>query len=186
MKAADLQVNYVQQFCGEICENSEPVIVACSPQIEFPENECFELVAEKIKEFGGEQVLGWAIWEKPGVFIEAEFHSVWKQSNGELLDLNPRPEKFGIRSILFVPDKNAKYEGKQIDNVRKQLVDDKDVARFLYLTKKRFQILNRGSRAYEYGEISLNNKELKEFRKLVKEASRLEKAINKRYGLEHS
>ncbi|BCV47449.1 hypothetical protein [Shewanella algae] len=48
------------------------------------------LVQNKIDKFGGTLITGWAIWEKVGVFIEAEFHAVWLKPDGEHLGLNPR------------------------------------------------------------------------------------------------
>lgn len=182
MKAADLNKPHVKEFCAEISPNHEPLTVFCSPQIQSPSNECFALVDEKIEESGGKQVIGWAIWEKPGVFIEAEFHAVWETMEGDLLDLNPRPPQFNIESILFVPDADKKYTGRQIDNIRKPLVADPDVVRFLYLAKKRFQLFNRGDRAYQHGEIRLRNREAKEYQRISLEARRLNQKINKRYG----
>ncbi len=182
MKTADANKIHVIDFCSSICAHSAPVIVECSPAQGSAENECFELVRAKVQEFGGDQIFGWAVWEKPGVFIEAEFHSVWKQPNGIYLDINPRNPAFNIKEILFVPDGKIKYEEKQIDNIRKSLVNDSDVIRFLYLSTKRFQILNRGKRAYEHGEISLPNKEMKEYQKTMKELIKLQNTINNRYS----
>src|SRR5690554_5478469 len=173
MRRGNYDEEHVKIFCSEICPRQDSIIIECDPQYDAPENECFELVEEKVKEFGGSQQLGWAIWERPGVFIEAEFHAVWKKPDGTFLDLNPRPIQFKIDSILFVPDERLKYEGKQIDNVRKALVKDKDVVRFIFLSEKRFKLLNRGDRAYEYGEISLPPKEIKEYEKIMKELVRL-------------
>lgn len=182
MKTADANQIYVMEFCSSICAHSAPVIVECSPAHGTAENECFELVGRKVQELGGNQVFGWAVWEKPGVFIEAEFHSVWQQPNGIYLDINPRNPAFNIKTILFVPDEKIKYEEKQIDNIRKPLVNDNDVIQFLYLSAKRFQILNRGKRAYEYGEISLPNKEMKEYQRTMKELIKLQNTINNRYS----
>ncbi|WP_312255828.1 hypothetical protein [Stutzerimonas nitrititolerans] len=182
MKTADAKQTYVMEFCSSISPHSAPVIVECSPTHDAAENECFELVKRKVQEFGGNQIFGWAVWEKPGVFIEAEFHSIWQQPNGIHLDLNPRNPAFNIKTILFVPDEKIKYKERQIDNIRKPLVNDNDVVRFLYLSTKRFQILNRGKRAYEHGEISLPNKEMKEYQRTMKELIKLQNTINNRYS----
>jgi hypothetical protein len=182
MRRGNVNEEHVQVFCSEICPGKESIIIECDPQYDASENECFELVEEKVKEFGGSLQLGWAIWERSGVFIEAEFHAVWKKPDGTFLDLNPRSIKFKIDSILFIPDETLKYEGKQVDNIRKALVNDKDVVRFLFLSERRFKVLNRGDRAYEYGQIILPPKELKEYEKIFKELIKLQKTIDRRYG----
>lgn len=52
---------------------------------------------------GGSVVTGWVIWQaKAARFIEAEFHSVWCDPTGVLLDVTPR--KDGERFVLFVRD----------------------------------------------------------------------------------
>jgi hypothetical protein len=182
MRAANLDDTHVKEFCAEISPHRKPLTVRCAPQNQSPYNECFGLVDEKITESGGKQIIGWAIWEKTGVFIEAEFHAVWETTEGNLLDLNPRPPQFCIESILFVPDANKTYSGRQVDNIRKPLVSDPDVVRFLYLASKRFQLLNRGDRAYQHGKIQLKNREAKEYQRISIEARRLNQKINKRYG----
>jgi len=57
-------------------------------------DDCFPIVAEQVAAEGGQQVFGWALWELPGVFIEAEFHSVWQSPAGELVDIVPRVRPF--------------------------------------------------------------------------------------------
>lgn len=52
---------------------------------------------------GGHAVAGWVIWQaKAASFVEAEFHSVWCDAEGNLVDVTPR--KDGERYVLFVPD----------------------------------------------------------------------------------
>lgn len=91
--------------------------------------------------------------ERPGVFIEAEFHAVWRSESGQCLDIVPRPLPFD--SITFLPDPNRNYAGLQVDNVRKPLVKDNDLVRYLFLFKRRFAIMNTGDLAGQYGEIVL-------------------------------
>src|SRR5687768_5682713 len=87
-------------------------------------NFCFPIVERKVREENGEVVYGWRIW-KHIFMIEAEFHSVWRSPEGELIDITPN----GFHEIIFVPDKRHSYLGKQIDNIRlnitqNRLVDD--------------------------------------------------------------
>ena len=42
-------------------------------------NHCFQNVIEHIKEYGGEMVLGWLIWQQENILTEAEYHAVWKK-----------------------------------------------------------------------------------------------------------
>jgi hypothetical protein len=152
----------------------------CRPSYGHPANECFPIVEEQIASRGGSRVTGWAIWEWPGVFIEAEFHAVWASQTGELLDLSPRP--FLASSIVFLPDPSTQYEGRQIDNVRKPLVSDNDLIRFLFIFRRRFEILNEGDLAFQHGMVSLSPRAAKELHSLQKEGLRLERRLNTRYG----
>lgn len=57
----------------------------------------------KQKLCGGDIVFGWIIWEDKEVnFVEACFHSLWKDNQGNLFDITPR--KDGEQIILFVQD----------------------------------------------------------------------------------
>ena len=180
MKSADISESHVQTFCSEIgC--TQPISVVCKPQFQENENECFQLVQDKIDESGGTLITGWAVWEKEGVFIEAEFHAIWLNSEGKHIDLNPRHISSNLKEILFIPDDQTKYENKQIDNIRKPLVDDPTVKKFLHLNTNLFQFMNRGERAFQHGEIELSIREKKEYNKLLKELIKLEQKINKTY-----
>jgi hypothetical protein len=54
---------------------------------------------------GGSIQFGWVLWEnKQADFIEAEFHSVWKNLKGELIDITPRQDN--EKKILFIADPN--------------------------------------------------------------------------------
>ncbi|WP_157650159.1 hypothetical protein [Burkholderia ubonensis] len=129
---------------------------------------------------GGEQLNGWAIWEVPGVFIEAEFHAIWRDAAGELHDLTPRPQWPGS-SITFLPDPKRIYRGRQIDNIRKALVKDSDVTRFLFLNRRMFEIMNAGDLADQHGLISLPPRAAREFRQIQKEMENLWRRLSRRY-----
>ena len=96
-------------------------------------------------------MLGWAIWEYPKVFIEAEFHSVWQAPDGVLHDLVPRQQP-PVR-ILFVRDPRRRYVGRQVDNVRKPLTNDKNVKEFLALQGRMFALQNEGDLADYHGPL---------------------------------
>lgn len=167
------------EFCRSIAASETPIEVPHLPLLHEPHNECVSIVPKHVLSFGGEQVLGWAIWERPGVFIEAEFHAIWRNPAGECIDLTPRPQYF--KTITFLPDPTCKYNGRQIDNIRKALAKDIDVTRFLFLAKRRFEILNTGDLADQHGSVTLPKKLEREYLGVVKELVRLENRIAKRY-----
>jgi hypothetical protein len=133
---------HVGAFCTSIAAGVEAVRVPCRPLAGVPLNECFSILPDYIASHGGSQVIGWAVWERPRVFIEAEFHAVWRSPDGELVDIVPRARQFD--EILFLPDAARPYTGRQVDNVRRALVNDNDVKRFLFLFHRQFEILNTG------------------------------------------
>jgi hypothetical protein len=65
---------------------------------------CSDGVREKVKHDGGRCIFGWSIWEWPKTMLTAEFHSVWEDAEGNLLDITPKPK--GEKRILFVPDRS--------------------------------------------------------------------------------
>jgi hypothetical protein len=155
------------------------VLVPHTPLADKPLTECFSIVDDYIALHGGEAVIGWAIWEVPGVYIEAEFHTVWKAPDDALHDLTPRPQAF--EAILFLPDTTRKYNGKQVNNIRLALVDDLDVHRYLHLVTRVFELTNAGDLATQHGEISLPPKAAKEYWKVVDELKKLHSRLAKRY-----
>jgi hypothetical protein len=79
-------------------------------------------------EKSGSLCSGWVIWQsKLAQFVEAQFHTVWRNDEGKLVDVTPRQD--GEKRILFVPDSVRaitllEYKGqpaiKTYDNVRVQ------------------------------------------------------------------
>jgi hypothetical protein len=171
---------YVLDFCADVVPGSTPVPVICKPLPNAPDKECFPLVEDYVHEHGGSSKIGWAIWELPGAFIEAEFHAVWRSPDGQYWDIVPRARQ--CEKILFLPDAARRYLGKQVDNVRKALVRDNDVKRFLFLFTRQFQIMNAGELANQHGVISLPERARREGQAIQKEAMRLELRIKKRYA----
>ena len=83
--------------------------------------DCFENVRRKLKKDGGRIQFGWAVWEWPGVFLEAEHHAVYvAPKSPSFVDVTPC--NFGSTRHLFVPDDSATYnfenEGVLRDNLR--------------------------------------------------------------------
>ena len=152
--AADITAPHVTMFCQEVVAGAVPVLVVCAPDQRALQMDCFETVDQRVREEGGTRVLGWAIWEIPGILIEAEFHAVWSYPvGGKLFDIAKRQASFP--TITFVADPTRSYEGRQVDNVRKPLTQDPGVRQYIDLMKRRFEILNTGALADQHGEIEL-------------------------------
>lgn len=134
-------------------------------------------VADKVAADGGRCVFGWAIWEFPGVLIEAEFHAVWEGDDGTQLDVAARPLMFPV--ITFLPDPVRTYQGRQVDNVRKPLSSDPRVRELIYLMGQRFGILNAGARADQHA-VALAGRSLKDFNRLEDRIEALQRRLFRR------
>lgn len=149
--------------------------VRCEPVPDRAFNDCFVTVDRQVASNGGAPVFGWAIWEIPGVLIEAEFHAVWQQPEGTLLDMSARPLR--CDSITFVPDPNARYAGRQVDNVRAPLSSDPRVRQFIYLCQRRFELENTGALADQHGLVELPPGIAKAHRMVMDQLDRLAKRL---------
>lgn len=178
MRPPKLIKPYVLSFARQVVGGSDvlPFYVLSAPLQGAPQNECFSHVESHAALHGGSAVLGWAIWERPKVFIEAEFHSIWCAPDGSYLDLSPR--QFPIPRILFIQDKRRKHNDTQIDNVRKALTKNKNVERLLLLRKEYFRLINEGELKHQFGEIPATPQLLAN----VKEAVVLERKLLNHYG----
>lgn len=168
-----------QSFCQQIVHDVSPILVKSQPQPGAVEKDCFINVDNYIKCHGGRAVLGWAIWLVPGVYIEAEFHCIWQGPDDVMLDVTPHPYHF--ESTSFLQDSTCVYTGLQVDSIRKSLVSDRDVIRWLHLAKRRFEIVNTGSLAAQYGNIELPPKLAKEYFKNEEETRKLNIRLSRRY-----
>lgn len=150
MFPTDFRAAHVLQFCAQTVKCEPPTSVRTQPMEGEPQRDCFLTVEKQVALLGGECVIGWAIWETPGVFMEAEFHAVWRTPEGELVDITPRP--IPLPHIVFARDCHRKYNGLQVDNIRKPLVGDVDLLHLFALYRERFAIHNTAKRAHQYGE----------------------------------
>jgi hypothetical protein len=143
----------------QLIPGGAPVYVEVQPSVGALVNECFQLVEQRVKLEGGQSVFGWSLWELPTVFVEAEFHSVWQQSSGELLDVAPKNR--AIARVFFLPDPARMYEEKQVNNIRKALRPDPLLLAYLATFDAEFDLLNRGERAFQH-EVALSGREAEE------------------------
>lgn len=126
------------------------------------ENDCFANVEMVAKARGGKRVLGWAIWELPQVYGEAEFHAVWQDPKGNLYDVNPR--QYPAKRVLFLEDPSAIYEGRRVDNIRIAISEKAGVRNFLDACRDEFELINQGDRAGIHGMVTLKASEAKKLR----------------------
>lgn len=152
-------------------------MVPYEPLANKPLLECLTIVPEHVITHGGKQLTGWAIWESQHI-IEAEFHAVWQDPAGHIVDLTPKPPELGLVNIVFLADPSREYTGRQIDNIRKPLVDSFNVKRLIKLLERRFEILNEGDLADQY-EIQLPPAIDREYRELEKEVMKLQLRLSK-------
>jgi hypothetical protein len=179
MRPPKLIKPYVLRFCRSVVPDAAPVYVPCRPESAAPLNECFPLVDRQVASAGGVSVVGWAVWEWPKVFIEAEFHAVWKQPDGSFFDIVPR--HLPIPRILFFPDPKRVYVGRQIDNIRLPLCNDKTVKRFCEVSALIHKELNAGALADVHGEVEASDQCV---RYLIEKDRTLATLLG-RYGLNH-
>ncbi|WP_157956920.1 zinc chelation protein SecC [Salinicola aestuarinus] len=160
MKVPDISKPYVRRFCESVVPRARPERVKHQPLVDAEAAECFRVVEAHVAANGGEAVIGWAIWEWRKVMIEAEFHAVWRDPNGKLLDLTP--QGFKPPRILFVPDPQRQYEGVQVNNIRRPLREDERITRYIDLWQQRFELLNEGDLANQHGLVGVSELRLGE------------------------
>ena len=160
------------------CE-SDPIYVQCTPEYGAELNECFPLVQEKVKKHCGGIIFGWQIW-KTRLLVEAEFHAIWESQSGELLDIAPKP--ITPNKILFVPDRKRIYEGKQVDNVRINILGNRLVDDFIEVCEASFRLQNKGDRALKH-ELTLEGEDARAYNIFERAKSMLQVMIAQ--GLNH-
>ena len=139
----------IRTFAAAVVARELPVGLAyavCEARRDSRVSECFDAVDAQVRDAGGSAVHGWAIWEHPGLLLEAEFHAVWCSPIGGLVDVVNR-EHDTRPNILFVPDPSRRCHGVPIDTVRHPLVDDPRMDEVLRASEEIFGIMNRGERA---------------------------------------
>src|SRR5436305_35403 len=98
----------VTALCDKIVPGGRPCRVSVRPERDALKNECFPNVRQKTARYGGRIQHGWAIAERPGLFIEAQFHAVWIDPTGELVDVTPTQN--GETETLFLPDPEEVFD----------------------------------------------------------------------------
>lgn len=142
----------IKDFCSEVA-TTKPFLVPVRPSPTAAVDDCYFNAREEAARAGGEAVFGWAIYEWPGVFVEAIHHAVVKVGQ-TYVDVSPNDDGW----IYFIPDSAAPNDynkQKGFDNKRKALTDDPLVHQFLAQAaeKTRLQF------AYPAGPVQLSRDE---------------------------
>ena len=141
-----IQDSTVKILLAAIATGAVPLYIKYSPLARKQLKECFSIVAEQVANCGGESIFGWAILQLDGIWLEAEFHAIWQDLNGNLLDVTPR--EFPFPQVLFLPDPTLKYEGIQVESFFHPLTGHPAVLRNIVLQHELYIELNRGALAY--------------------------------------
>ncbi|MCS4509954.1 hypothetical protein [Xylophilus ampelinus] len=158
---ADPTNDCIKAIQGALAIETEPVYITVHPAEGAVCDECFPNVSSQVERNGGQQVLGWTVWELPGAFYEAEFHAVWEQPDGSLVDVTPK--RYEARRILFLIDGKARYEGRQVNSLRIPVSRDPAVLDFIKASNAEFEILNEGDRSTQHGQIALSGSDLNRY-----------------------
>jgi hypothetical protein len=161
----------LRALISQLAPDREAVYVEVAPLESAAVDDCFPLVDHTVESRGGQAVVGWSLWELPSLFLEAEFHCVWRNPEGKLLDIAPK--KSATSRILFLPDGRRKYEGRQVNNVRRVLSADPVLLQYLETFDAEFSLMNRGDRVAQHGEVHLVDDEASEYHAIQSERAEL-------------
>ena|SRR5881394_1030207 len=98
---------------------------------------CSDGVLEKIKHDGGGIRFGWTIWEWPRVLLTGEFHAVWHDPSGELIDITSKPHEED--RIVFVPIRATQLISTSTSDPRTSANDSMNLPIFLRTLPPRSQ-----------------------------------------------
>ena len=124
----------IRRLCAELSPGQTPMFVRVEPSAEATHGNCVFNVPPHIEQFGGRMILGWCIWEWPGILLNAEFHACWLSPEEELIDITPKPDR--ERTILFLPDPLLKFDGKPIPSRIEPLSYKREVMEYVGLLRK--------------------------------------------------
>ena len=164
----------IRRVGGGILPDARPFYVPVIPDPSSEVNDCFVAVSERIAKDGGESIVGWTLRKETRLMMSAEFHSIWKSPAGKLLDVTPKGipligESIVVPTsrILFVSAPEKVYEGKQVDNIRLNISGNPLIDDCIACHEAVFNIMNRGERAHQHGEIALLGKEASTYQLLM-------------------
>ena len=130
----------IDRLARRIVPGGIPVFVPVTPVPDAEVCECFSNVKGHVGKHGGAPQYGWCIYVWPRVWMEMEFHCVWRKTNGKLVDITPHHDNESV--LLFLPDPSREYKGLSLDNLRFSLCKNPLVNRMIALGEKKMAIRN--------------------------------------------
>jgi hypothetical protein len=145
----------LRALCAELVPNEIPVVLQVDAPSWAERRWCTRNVDLVIADHGGSVEYGWEFLETiPNVLLEAQFHAVWIDDVQERRhDVTPKDIP-GVTETVFLPDRALVYDGRQIPNVRRALVDDPLVDELIETLDAWFEMTNRGELADFHGELT--------------------------------
>lgn len=93
--------DHVQRLAAELEPGGELLLV---PRIRrLPLGNCYANVIGTVASSGGEPVFGWMFLCWPRLYVEAQYHAVWRQPDGELVDVTAGFPEDRSAHTLFLP-----------------------------------------------------------------------------------
>ena len=174
----------VLELCQQIAPGTRPQFIHITPEPGCGPADCFANVRRKVQREGGRLQYGWALWEWPKVFLEAEHHAVYEPPHGPpWRDLTPCLR--GSRTRLFLPDDIATYdfenEGYLRENRRLALSDDPLIEELFTASKRQVAFLN-SLPGVNINVSSLRSFEKKEYQKNERRLARATSDLAEKYG----
>ena len=114
-------------FCLDEIGVRQPTFIPVIPTFDSAHGMCYDNALTEVERNGGEVVIGWLIWELPGLYLTAERHAVVKRED-RLRDVTPTI--LGERKVLFVPtdEDRVAYEPNKYRPLAKHPLLDKFVS----------------------------------------------------------
>lgn len=142
--------NFIK-FIGEKFDfNPQQFFLIKSPENNnYAAGECFENVRLHVEKNGGDIVYGWTVVEYEGLFFESEFHAVWRNSSGDLIDITPS----NIKENMFFIDPTITYTGIAVPNKFGQITSHPYVSAWIHLRNIEGEIQKKYFQEQEYNEI---------------------------------
>jgi uncharacterized protein YchJ len=136
----------VRKLCRELDATQEPIYVQVHPEEWCELGKCFQNVGRKIETCGGDVRHGWNIKICANLLLDAQYHAVYTDPQGRLIDITPSQD--GEKRILFLRDTTrALPEAALIPpNERRPRNDDPDTMELIALTNEK-DSLERGQDA---------------------------------------
>jgi len=169
----------LRKLIEELVPEGNPLYVDVRPVEGAPQNECFPIVEDHVQKYGGRSLVGWSLWELPSLFVEAEFHCIWEKPDGTLLDIAPKTSE--TQRVFFLHAPQMKYEGRPADNVRRAIKSDPLLLEYFVTFEAQFELMNRGDRVGQHGEVTLEGEEAQEYESIMRKRATCFFELKSRY-----